>query len=673
MVRVVLVILAVGALTASANAAEPRSHLGRQVEDFALKDYRGKTHQLSDVDSKLVVLAFLGTECPLARLYGPRLAEIERRYAERGVAVLGVNSNVQDSTSEIAAYARLHKLDFPIVKDLGNRLADQLGAVRTPEVFLLDARRTVRYWGRIDDQWGVGYVREEPTRHDLIEAIDALLAGEAVARPITESVGCHIGRIKTPSADAEVTYANQISRLLQRRCVECHREGEIAPFALTEYDEVVGWAEMIDEVVREQRMPPWHAAKGQVEFGNDRRLTDEEKQLIHDWVAAGAPRGDESQLPPPRQFTSGWRLPREPDAVVPIIPEDQEPFHVPPRGEVRYKYFRVDPGFTADKWIEAAEIQPGNRAVVHHVLCFARPPGLAGGLSEGGAGGYLVGYVPGLRPQPFPQGMAKRIAAGSELIFQVHYTPIGSEQLDRSRLGLVFADPNTITHEVQTTSAVGRGIRIPPGAPNHKEEAWSRRPLNDARLLSMMPHMHLRGKAFRYEAVHPDGERMVLLDVPQYDFNWQTAYQLAEPLRLPEGTRIHCTAHYDNSDANLNNPDPTQSVRWGDQTWEEMMIGYFNIAVPRSAEESEGEGRSAPADRRSAMVAIVARRLLGDLTPVARARQIVARYDSNRDGKVERDEVPQRLQPIFDALDGDRDGLLTEAETAASLERLSRQ
>jgi peroxiredoxin len=652
--RLVLAGLALICVAGVADAAEKAPAIGRRVDTFTLQDFRGKAWSFDDAkQSKFVVVAFLGTECPLAKLYGPRLVELAAKYEPRGVAIVGVNSNSQDSVTELAAYARLHKIDFPLLKDPGNKVADAFGAERTPEVFVFDAGRIVRYHGRIDDQYGVGSIRNQPRRRDLAAALDELLAGQPVSQPTTEVVGCHIGRAKSPKPEATVTYSNQIARLLQKRCVECHRDGDIAPFALTEYDEVAGWAEMIAEVVREQRMPPWHADPKHGHFKNERLLSADEKQLIFDWVAAGAPQGDPKQAPPQRQFTSGWTLPREPDVVIPV---QSKPFRVPPTGEVRYQYFTVDPKFTEDKWLAAAELQPGNRAVVHHILTFARQGGRREGPDEGGVQGFLVGYVPGMRAEPFPAGMAKRVSAGSQLIFQVHYTPIGSEQFDQSKLGLVFANPQDLTHEVRTTSAANVRIRIPPNADNHWEEGFTRRPLGDSLLLGLMPHMHLRGKSFFYEALLPDGTKETLVDIPRYDFNWQTSYRLAEPKPLPAGTRIHAVAHYDNSDRNLSNPDPTQTVRWGDQTWEEMLIGYFDIAIP--IDQARRDAAAAAADPEAPE------------SPAARAKQIVKRFDTNNDGVLLRTEVPEILRRTFDRLDRDADGKLTEDEIEKSLGRL---
>lgn len=641
--RVLVVVFCVFASGPGMAEERDRSPIGMRVEDFTLQDYRGHEHSLSDfADRQLVVIAFLGTDCPLAKLYSPRLAQLAERFGLRGVGFIGVNANRQDSVTEIAAHARIHQIGFPVLKDLGNQLADRLGAVRTPEVFVLDAQRTLQYWGRIDDQYGVGYVRDHAARKDLEIALEELLAGKSVTVAVTESVGCLIGRVRQPEDDADVTYSNQIARILQTRCVECHRDGQIAPFALTEYEEVAGWADMIQEVVRDGRMPPWHADSKYGPFENDRSMSEDEKELIYAWVRSGAPQGDPDDLPEPRRWPEGWQLPRQPDFVAFIT---EQPFRVPAQGEVRYQYFELDPGFDEDKWVSAVEIQPGNRAVVHHVLMFAGSREDIRDRFAGGARSHHGAYVPGQRVRPYPDGMAKRIQAGSKLIFQIHYTPIGSEQLDRSRVGMTFVDPETVQYEVQTSSAVNSRLEIPPFQYAYRAEASSPRLPSDALLLALSPHMHLRGKSFFYEAVLPDGTRQPLLEVPHYDFNWQTAYRYTDPLPVPEGSRMHCVAHFDNSEDNLSNPDPSVTVGWGEQTWDEMMIGYFDYAVPA--------GTADELTRRD---------------PVrVQAEELFDRLDQDADGRIDRQEVPGRFGAFFDQIDQDGDGLLSLEELTTVL------
>ncbi len=561
---------------AAASVADD-SPIDRQIENFSLRDYRGKLHSLDDfADAKLVVVAFVGVECPLAKLYGPRLEELREKFAPRGVAFLGIDSNQQDSITELAAYARTGGIKFPLLKDPGNQVADAFGALRTPEVFVLDGQRKVRYWGRIDDQYGQGassgYARPVAQRHDLAIAIEELLtAGEANV-PVTEARGCLIGRVTKVAPHGAVTYSNQIVRILENRCVRCHREGEIGPFPLVDYDEVVGWAQMMQEVVHEGRMPPWFADPRHGTFANDARMTEEEKQQLDQWIASGCPKGDPAEMPKPREWVVGWQIPR-PDQVIYMR---DEPYTVPAEGTVEYQYFTVDPGWTEDKWIQAAEARPDNRAVVHHIITLISPPqeGDSAGPRGRGRGGLLAGYAPGGGVRTNPPGVATFVPAGSKLVFQMHYTPNGSVQKDRSYIGVVFADPKTVHKQMRSGTPSNHGFAIPPGDPHYKVTA-DYEFAEDTDIVWLAPHMHLRGSAFRYEAAFPDGRSEILLDVPKYDFNWQIRYLLAEPKRMPKGTTLHCTAYYDNSAENLANPNPNETVRWGDQTWEEMMIGWF--------------------------------------------------------------------------------------------------
>jgi len=313
-------------------------------------------------------------------------------------------------------------------------------------------------------------------------------------------------------------------------------------------------------VIHNGRMPPWFANPQYGGFKNDKRMTDQEKQLFDAWVDNGCPEGDPEQLPEPREWVVGWGIP-EPDQVVYI---QDEPVNIPAEGVVDYRYYSVDPGWTEDKWIQAAEARPDNRGVVHHIIVFFQPPkeARARGFREQGA---VAGYAPGMPPFVHAAGTASFVPAGSKLVFQMHYTPNGSPQKDRSFVGIKFADPKTVKYRIHGGMAPNFLFSIPPGADNY-EITSRKRFRRDTILLTMTPHMHLRGKSFRYEAIYPDGRREILLDVPHYDFNWQLRYELAEPKFLPKGTKLFCTAHFDNSEENLANPDPTETIHWGDQT-----------------------------------------------------------------------------------------------------------
>ncbi len=592
-----LALLALTALTASqVSASPPGVSIGTKVDNFTLRDFRGQSVSLGEAGKdKVVVLAFLGVECPLAKLYAPRLAELAKQYESKGVVFLGIDANRQDAVTEIAAFARTHEINFPILKDLNQQVADRVGAKRTPEVVVLDRGRAIRYRGRIDDQYGfksnMNYQKVATGERDLVDALDAVLAGQQVAKAEVPAQGCLIGRDLKPSAGSEVTYTKQVSRIMNEHCVFCHREGQIAPFTLTSYEDVAGWASMIDEVVQTERMPPWHANQKFGHFSNDARLSDADKATLAKWVASGAPQGDPKDMPEPPKFATGWMIP-QPEQVLYMR---DEPFDVPATGVVDYQMFIADPGWKEDKWISAIEPRPGNPAVVHHILMFVIPPD--GNISNGlGSGNDFLGaYAPGLRPEPLETGMARFVPAGSKLIFQMHYTPNGSAQKDRSYCGFVFADPKTVKKEVRVNSALNAVFQIPPGADSFAVNA---RHIfrDDTLLLTMMPHMHLRGKAFRYEATYPDGKKEVLLDVPRYDFGWQTNYRLAEPKLMPRGTRMDCYAVFDNSEDNLNNPDPKVPVRFGDQTFEEMMIGFFE-AMPAHEDRQHPEQAAKPLSR----------------------------------------------------------------------------
>ena len=620
---------------------QAKPDLSKPVTELGVADFRGRVWKMEDfADAKLMVVAYLGTECPLAKLYASRLNDLEKEFAGKGVAFLGVMSNRQDSIAEISAYVRQYNVSFPVLKDAGNRLADAMGAERTPEVYVLDGDRMIRYWGRIDDQYGIGYVREKPATFDLKNAINDLLAGGEPKTPITRSVGCIIGRQKSVDENASVTFTNQVSRILNRRCVECHREGEIGPFALSDYHEAAGWADMIAEVVRDGRMPPWHANPEVGKFSNDRSLTEEEKQTLYAWAEAGAPEGNPADLPESPTFVSGWQLPREPDVVIPM---SEKPYKVEATGEIPYRYFVVPLPFTEDKWLAAAELQPGNRSVVHHILCFVRPKGSKGGIEA--ARNFLVGYVPGARVEQYPQGMAKRIPAHSELICQMHYTPPGAPEEDISKLGLVFAKPGDITHELATFSAIG-DFKIEPYKADQSFPAGMRESLPTSSLLAFSPHMHLRGKAFKYELLKPNGERELLLDVPNYDFNWQTTYMLEEPIQVVSGSKIIGEAVFDNSAKNLNNPDPSKTVGWGEQTDDEMLIGYFHYAVPL---DEQGKPRPTLLNTRK-------QRLL----------EIFDQLDKDGSGSVRVDEVSADKRREAKRLDANGDGILTRSEVENS-------
>jgi len=391
-----------------------------------------------------------------------------------------------------------------------------------------------------------------------------------------------------PAGDAakkekpSVTYARDISRIVQDRCQTCHHPGTAAPFSLLTYEQAKHWAEPIREAVVDKRMPPWHADPKHGKFSNDRRLSDEQRDKLLAWIDAGCVLGDKKDLPEPKTFADGWVI-GKPDVIF-ELPAEQT---IKPDGVLPYRYVVTPTNFKEDVWIEAAEARPSNRKVTHHIIIWYRDPKNPSRRRNGMGDGFIVGTAPGDMPQLYPPGVARKIPAGAELVWQLHYTPDGKAETDRSQVGFVFyKGKEPPQHLANTEGIANMQLRIPPGADNAKFESdWT--VSKDARVFSFMPHMHVRGKDFEYKAIYPDGRSEVLLSVPKFDFNWQTMFRLEKPLLLPAGTRIHCTAHYDNSDKNPANPDPTKEVFWGDQTWEEMLIGWVDYYYDRADEKPQ--------------------------------------------------------------------------------------
>ena len=389
---------------------------------------------------------------------------------------------------------------------------------------------------------------------------------------------------------ASSTFTKDVAPILFNRCIECHRAGEIAPMSLLTYQEVRPWAKSIRQRVVERSMPPWSADPHYGKFSNDASLSQKEIETIVSWVDAGAPKGDDKDMPTTPKFVQGWTI-GKPDVVLAM----QEEYSIPADGTVPYLYFTIPTGFKEDKWVQAMEIRPGNRGVVHHVIAFVQEAG-AGGRRGGAAGeaqqgrGQLGGITPNKTGVVYSPGTARLIKAGSSIVFQMHYTTNGEATKDRTSIGLIFTkEPPTRT--LVTGNALNARFVIPPGEASHEVKS-STTFKEDVHLTSFMPHMHFRGKDFTYTAVYPDGRSEVLLSVPKYDFNWQLTYVLEKPLALPKGTRLDCVAHFDNSTANKFNPDPTKEVRWGDQTWEERMIGWFSFT--RDAEQRETAVTNSP-------------------------------------------------------------------------------
>ena len=547
-------------------AADPAG-IGQRVDDFALQEaLGGRRVALADRRGGPVVLAFTGVGD--AEL--PRLAELERRYRATGVAFLGLDADAHADPVEVAEDLRARGVAFPVLLDEGARVADALGATRAGETLALDVGRRLRYRGPVEG---------------LAAALDDLLAGRRVAapsiptrgRPIDRGAAISAGRVRArtpaavdePAAEVgvgEVTYAGEVGPILRARCQTCHRPGQVGPFSLLTYEQARRRAPAIRAAVAGRQMPPWHADPRFGRFANDRSLSPRERAALLAWVDRGTPAGPIAASPRPPPDAGGWTI-GTPDLVF----EMPVPFDVPAAGAVAYQRFKVPSNFGEDRWVSAAEAHAGDKSVVHHIGVYVDDPAHRAPRNMKPA---VAVYFPGEHASIFPEGTARKIPAGATLVFEVHYTPIGTPRRDRSSLGLIFAR-GPVRHEAVTRGIPAHDLVIPPGAARHEVRS-STTIDRAAHLLGMMPHMHLRGRDFLFTAVYPDGRREVLLSVPAYDFGWQSQYRLAEPLALPAGTRLECLAHFDNSAGNPANPDPAAEVRWGEQTWDEMMVGYYD-------------------------------------------------------------------------------------------------
>lgn len=541
--------------------------IGDRVPAVTLKDIRYLPRSVSEIGvGGPVVLVFVTRECPLAKRYLPRVVEIEKEYRERGVRFALVNVGAEETILDAATPLAESGVPVPLLKDYDAALARALGVTRTPQCVVLDSQMRLRYRGRVDDQMRLSGAREKPTREDLPSALDDLLAGREVEIAETPAEGCALEESVPPVPAPELDWADHIGRIVITKCATCHRENGEAPFPLVEYSQVRKRLDMIDEVVRERRMPPWYGSADYGEFSNHRGLTRGELKLLRAWIAADAPEGDPAHAPAPPAPAPKWRI-GDPDLVLTQVSADE----LPATGIVPYQYVVMPHVFLADTYVEAVEIQGSNKPVLHHANLAYFELGERYRQEN-----FITGFVPGGDPMDLAtlgEGLAVRIPAGSVLGLQVHYVTTGRAESNRVSVGLRFPKQpiRKLLHQHQITNT---RFEIPPHAPAHPVVA--RKKFDRAITgIGMFPHMHLRGRDMTYVAVYPDGGRETLLVVPNYDFDWQQSYPFAKPRSFPADTRIEVTAHFDNSRFNPFNPDPDSPVRFGLQTEEEMMYGFF--------------------------------------------------------------------------------------------------
>ncbi|MGA7410557.1 MAG: cytochrome c [Bryobacteraceae bacterium] len=402
--------------------------------------------------------------------------------------------------------------------------------------------------------------------------------------------------VSASAGSSAATFYKDILPLLQEHCQSCHRDGQIAPMPLVSYEQVRPWARAIRERVVRRNMPPWFVDRSNdahyLRFSNDPSLTSAQIQQIAEWADAGAPAGDPLDAPAPKQWAKDWNI-DSPDVVLQM----PKPVKLPASGDIDYTYVIVPTGFESDHWVRMSEIRPTDWAAVHHAVVYIREPEsrwlrgapigtpfTAATLPKGQDrrdamwtdSDLLLVYAPGSSPDRWPDGMGKLVKAGSDLVLQMHYTSHGVASEDRTRIGLVFAKERP-TKRVLSLQLTNDHFHIPPGVPDYQAEVRGSLPA-DALLLSFFPHLHFRGKTFTYNLIRSGEKPETLLKV-DWDFHWQMTYRLAEPLPLKAGTILEAIATWDNSRNNPHNPDPDSAVNWGEQTWEEMMVGFFDVAV----------------------------------------------------------------------------------------------
>jgi peroxiredoxin len=562
-----VLIVAIGPLAGPAFAE--KSKIGDVIPPLEFKDIRYLRRTLSDLGpQKGFALVFLNTDCPISQRFLPKLRELNERYSSKSIQLVGVFPSAQDTVMAMASFALENELRFPVLKDEDQQACAALGIDRVPQVALLDASHRLVYRGRINDQYRVSGTQPTASREDLATAIDELLSGQAISVHETPVDGCKVTRPHDAKFEPAPTFYGEVATIVQKRCQRCHHAGTPAPFALTTYDEVKDHAEMVAEVVRDQRMPPWYADPKYGHFINEPGMTADERNKVAAWIKADCPRGDPTHGPAPLTVpTTQWRI-GEPDLKITM----RTPDTIPAQGFIPYKYVLLPYVFKEDTYVNAIEILPHNRNVVHH--CNMAYVSIV--KMKGGDDTFITGHVPGgqpmdLRPKaPSDPEVAYKIPGGTSLVLQIHYTTTGKEEQSSISVGFRFPQKGVdkITHHCVLDP---RNIAIAPRDPLWKLSA-KKTILSNATLLGMFTHMHVRGRDMTFIAQYPDGKRETLLEIPNFNFEWQLAYECRN--RLPAGTQIEAIAHFDNSKFNVYNPDPDRTVPYGDQTYDEMFNGF---------------------------------------------------------------------------------------------------
>jgi peroxiredoxin len=559
-----------------------------EAPNFALLDVHGRYYELHRTGARAVVLFFTENGCPVARQCIPKLKSLRAQFSESDVAIWAVDANTSDDRKSI--YKESMELGagrtFPFLKDETQGVAQSLGVTRTATVVAISGKDGhIFYHGAVDDQLSEGAARPEAQVHYLENALRDFLEGHPAKEAITPVHGCLI-HYEEKIHGAGISYARDVAPILEKHCVPCHSPGNIGPFAMSDYEKLKSKSTMIQEVLLAQRMPPWSADPKTGHFLDERTMTLDEKRTLLGWVAQGAARGDGNDplATVTTPVASAWSL-GQPDFVV-SLPAPEE---IPATGVLEYRHIKVKAPVNEDTWLGAIAIHPGNLKVLHHCILRVQYP--KGPDDGSGRGMFLQGWAPGYRAYRFPEGTGRLLPKGSVLDFEIHYTTMGSPQTDQTEVGF-YKLPEKPPLVLEVHGAYNPEFSIAPGDPDSETFA-TYAVKTDTQLFSMAPHMHLRGSWMRYEALYPNGKRETLLSVPHYDFNWQTSYRLPQPKLLPAGTWIICSGGFDNSSQNPNNPSPATRVAWGEQSFEEMFIGFVETADAPAVKESSSHGSSA--------------------------------------------------------------------------------
>ena len=561
------------------------------VVNFALLDHQGRMHELRRSDGAAVLLFFTANDCPVARQSASKLRDLQERFGPQGLRVWLVNANSGDDRKGISKEA--HELGIwhlPVLKDETQGVARHLGVRRTGEAVLISTKDwTEVYHGAIDDQFVEGAAKPQPTDRFLENALTAFLGGKPVSVATTVAHGCLIHFEGGIGADQKpVSYTKEVAPILSAKCVSCHSEGNIGSWAMKNHRKVKGMASMIEEVILDHRMPPWDVDAHVGKLNHEAALSVKDAQTLLRWVHQGADKDGEAD---PLENLAVSPQPEWPLGQPDIILRLPQPEQIPASGVLDYRHVTVFAGNDKEAWVGAVYAKPGNRKVLHHVIGRVLDHGEKDHL---GQNEMFVGWAPGASQAPYPKGAGKFLPKNAKFDLELHYTTCGSPQTDSTEIGL-YLMKEAPTHRFESVPVVNSQFEILPGDPNSKVQGlygFTR----EATLYSVTPHMHVRGKWMRFELLRPDGAREAVASVPRYDFNWQMTYPLKKPMKIVPGTWAVLDGAYDNSARNPANPNPQKAIHWGEQSWDEMFLGWYNVAweLPKGDSHHGGGSGGAP-------------------------------------------------------------------------------